>query len=314
MQRHGQDTIVRRRGRQAAAFTLIELLVVISIVTVLMALLLPGLSGARQRGRATVCLANLRTLGQGLVMYCTQHRDQFVPGRLPKLNDDHWRALVLGGWKYRPTFLAMMGTNVNIPPFDDPMPSKTMTDRFGQPGDRQDYASKVYVCPSVAHWTDERNCSYGYNYQFLGNSRLLDSADPWSFKHWPVTTTEVRSPSTTVAVGDSMGTAAAFPPSQRVDYVNNSRDPQVFANEGFNLDPPRLDLDNGEIADYHFGNRSAADPRHLGRSNILWLDAHASSMTLEQLGYQVNPDGVIDTDGDNSLWSLTSRDEAWIRP
>jgi len=314
MQRDKQGNIAHPRHGQAMGFTLIELLVVISIIAVVTALLLPSLAGARQQGRATVCLADLRTLGQGLVMYSTQHRDQFVPGRLPKLDDDNWRALVLGGWKYRPTFLAMMGTNVAIPPFDDPMSSKGLTDRFGEPGDRQNYASKVYVCPSVAHWTDERNGSYGYNYQFLGNSRLRDpSGDPNSFKNWPVTTSQILSPSTTVAVGDCMGTTAAFPRHQRMPYMNNSRDPRAFGNEGFNLDPPRLDLINGEIADRD-GYRSAADDRHLGRCNILWVDAHATSMTLEQLGYQVGPDGVIGTNGNNGLWSLTGRDEAWSQP
>jgi prepilin-type processing-associated H-X9-DG protein len=294
------------------AFTLVELLAVVAIISIVIAILLPSLSGARRQGQAAVCLANLRTLGQGLIMYSTQHRDQFVPGRLPRLDDDHWRALVLGGWKYRPTFLAMMGTNVGIPPFDDPLSSRNLTDRFGQQGDRQDYGSKVYVCPAAADWTDERNGSYGYNYQFLGNSRLGDESDPWSFKNWPVGTTQIRSPSTTVAVGDSMGTAAAFARPQRAPYLNNSRDPRALANEGFNLDPPRLDLANGEIADGD-GYRSAADPRHSGRSNILWADGHAGSMTLEKLGYQVAADGVVGTEGNNALWSLTNRDEAWVR-
>ncbi|MBN2560888.1 MAG: type II secretion system protein [Phycisphaerae bacterium] len=308
------DKSTRLHAAPVVGFTLIELLVVVAIISILAAVLLPSLSAARQRGYATKCLANLQSLGRGLVMYSTDHRDQLVPGRLPKLDNDHWRALVLGGWKYRPTFLAMMGTNVGIRPFDDPMPSKNMTDRFGEPGDQQNYSSEVYVCPAVADWTDERNGSYGYNYQFLGNSRLRDSSDPWSFKNWPVTISHVRSPSTTVAVGDSMGTAAAFPRDQRVPYSNNSRDPQAFANEGFNLDPPRLDLANGEIADHNDGNRSAVDPRHLGRANILWADAHASSMTLNQLGYQVADDGVVGTEGNNGLWCPTGRDEAWTQP
>lgn len=306
------DPSSARRGA-FSGFTLIELLVVLSIISLVMAILLPSLSGARRRGRATVCLANLKTLGQGLQMYATDHRDQLVPGRLPKLNDDHWRSLVLGGWKYRPTFLAIMGTNVGIPPFDDPLPSRTLTDRFGQPGDRQDYSSKAYVCPSVSDWTDERNGSYGYNYQFLGNSRLRDASDPRSFKNWPVSMSRISSPSTTVAVADCVGTAAAFPRDQRTGYVNNSRDAQALGNEGFNLDPPRLDLVHGEIADRD-GYRSAADDRHLGRSQVLWVDTHASPMTLDQLGYRVETDGVVAVDGNNSLWTGTGRDVAWTQP
>ncbi len=54
-----------RAARGAGAFTLIELLVVVSIIALLIAISLPGLSNARQLGRATLCLTNLNTLGQG---------------------------------------------------------------------------------------------------------------------------------------------------------------------------------------------------------------------------------------------------------
>ena len=29
-----------------------------------------------------------------------------------------------------------------------------------------------YICPTVPKWDDERNSSYGYNHQFLGNARM----------------------------------------------------------------------------------------------------------------------------------------------
>ena len=46
----------------AAAFTLIELLVVIAIVAVLMALLFPSLTAARDRARTLQCASNLRQI------------------------------------------------------------------------------------------------------------------------------------------------------------------------------------------------------------------------------------------------------------
>lgn len=298
-------------SRRALGFTLLELLVVISIIAIIISLLVPALSSARQTGMSNVCLANLRTLGQGLTMYSTEHHDQLVPGRLPKLDNDHWRALVLGGWKYRPTFLAMMGTNVGIPAFDDPMPSRGIVDKFGEPGDQQDYSSKVYVCPTVSSWTDERNGAYGYNYQFIGNSRLSDNSDPVSFKNWPVSVTRIKDTSRTVAVADCMGTAATVATNARTRYIGNGRDAHGLGNEAFNLDPPRIDLGKGESAGFP-DERTAVDPRHLGKGAVLFVDTHAELSRPESLGYRVRDDGSFAFDGNNSLWSGTNRDEAWV--
>lgn len=62
-------------------FTLVELLVVIGIIAVLIAILLPTLGRAREQSNRTKCLANLRSLGQAMVLYANHHKD-----RLPNAN------------------------------------------------------------------------------------------------------------------------------------------------------------------------------------------------------------------------------------
>lgn len=56
------------------AFTLIELLVVISIIALLIAILLPSLSGARHEGRRAFCLSSLRQLAMASSAYSQDDR------------------------------------------------------------------------------------------------------------------------------------------------------------------------------------------------------------------------------------------------
>lgn len=296
------------------AFTLIELLVVVSIIALLIGMLMPSLSRARKQARTTVCATRLRTLGQGLNLYANDYADRLPPGRMPKVDDENWRIKIAGGLKYRPTFLSMMGEQITVPPFDDPQPSKTSIDRHGQTGDRQDYSTEAYVCPTVPDWTDERNAAYGYNYQFLGNARLQDAADPEAFKNWPVNLSRVRSPSACVAVADCLGTAASFAPRDRKSYANNRRDKDRLGNEGFNLDPPTVDPKRGDMAGASASPpvRSAADPRHSGKANVLWVDTHVQGHTPQQLGYAQQPDGIFGLSGDNRLWHINQADLPWV--
>jgi prepilin-type N-terminal cleavage/methylation domain-containing protein len=69
----------RGSGRAKVGFSLVELLVVMAIITILAALMLPGLAASRASTRSIVCLSNERQLGLAVRMYVSDDADKF-PG------------------------------------------------------------------------------------------------------------------------------------------------------------------------------------------------------------------------------------------
>ena len=64
-------------------FTLIELLVVVSIISLLVSILLPALSKARQHAKAVVCLTRMKSMALGLTMYTHEYGDSLPPAVQP---------------------------------------------------------------------------------------------------------------------------------------------------------------------------------------------------------------------------------------
>ncbi len=68
-----------RSARPSRGFTLVELLVVIGIIALLVSILLPTLSQAREAGRRIACASNMRQIGQAFEMYIGENKSTYPP-------------------------------------------------------------------------------------------------------------------------------------------------------------------------------------------------------------------------------------------
>jgi prepilin-type N-terminal cleavage/methylation domain-containing protein/prepilin-type processing-associated H-X9-DG protein len=67
-----------QRLRRPAAFTLIEVLVVVAIIALLIAVLLPSLSRAKEVSKRTICLHNTKMLGECWELYHTENKGRLM--------------------------------------------------------------------------------------------------------------------------------------------------------------------------------------------------------------------------------------------
>ena len=66
--------------RKRNGFTLVELLVVIGIIALLISILLPSLSKARESAQRVACLTNLRSTMQMMHLYAADNKGQIPLG------------------------------------------------------------------------------------------------------------------------------------------------------------------------------------------------------------------------------------------
>jgi len=81
----------RLHRNSSKGFTLVELLVVIGIIALLISILLPSLSRAREIANRAKCAANLKQVGEMLQLYANEQNPQCFPrGYYYGSNNDYY--------------------------------------------------------------------------------------------------------------------------------------------------------------------------------------------------------------------------------
>lgn len=196
--------------RNRGAFTLVELLVVIGIISLLIAILVPALSAARESGKTIKCLSNLRQLAVAAQIYCNMFR-----GSYPIAYYD------AGTTSYSWDFTTDHGSaGISI-----------------QPGllwlGKAD--ARIQQCPSFdgsSNTTGDPYTGYNYNTSYIGHGQF-EVIMP------PIKQTQVRHASTCALFGDGQYAAGAdkymrspFPASGDSNLVGRHAGTQGFRHRG----------------------------------------------------------------------------------
>lgn len=180
-----------RKTVSTRGFTLVELLVVLVAIALLASLLLPALARAKEKGRSTQCLNNLRQWGLAINNYSLDNED-FLPRRgqgvqpLAELD--------------RPTdWFNALPVYFNLSPYQE---------MFAASGKFQARANSIFICPTANDPGGTHFLPYGMNMNLC----------PWNLAQ-PTRFAEVAGPSMVVAFADAPGPYASTFPSKNVYSV-----------------------------------------------------------------------------------------------
>jgi len=179
---------------QLLGFTLIEILVVIAIIAVLLSILLPALSSARQIGRTTKCLAYLKQLGGAAQMYAADHNGLLIPHEEESYVFwvGEFQDLYLAGQGAADTVgkgsITMLCPNTTIPgnPGDHDVRVGTASEAFIWKRRAASYGSNLWLRSTKFFWLpyfeDEHDA--GYFYDNVEHMKMPDAVPVFGDSIW----------------------------------------------------------------------------------------------------------------------------------
>ena len=170
---------IRRDG-----MTLVEVLTATAVVALLIGLLVPGLSSAREAARSAVCASNLRQMSLAATAYAMEGEERYPLAQWFEIGEG---GSVSTAWDF--TTEVVWGEGMTVKPgllwgyLDD---------------GAAEGALGVQQCPSfdgAANWLADPHTGYNYNTSYIGRGR-------GETQETPARLAEVGSPSATALFGD----------------------------------------------------------------------------------------------------------------
>jgi prepilin-type N-terminal cleavage/methylation domain-containing protein/prepilin-type processing-associated H-X9-DG protein len=175
------------------AFSLVELLVVIAITSVLLSMLIPSLSAAREHAKTLQCVNNVRQISTGDAFYQLDNKQWFT-----------------GGWNYADAINAYIGTD---PKFLQQAPGGTYAydAKAGYPF-KCPNVYKTYGLPINVGGIERKMTCVDYSRNSaLHGTELRDANEPNGSFRWRRSHQLVSSPARVLDFADGAG-------SMRIDY------------------------------------------------------------------------------------------------